>query len=75
MHHFRAASSKPYGPRSSKPAAPPTTTPKPLAACARNRIPREQLARFRALRRRLLAAPDDSRLQAGLEDAAYTLCG
>ncbi|WP_121017019.1 DUF5133 domain-containing protein [Streptomyces sp. 3211.6] len=35
---------------------------------------REQLARFRALRRRLLAAPDDSRLQTGLQDAAYTLC-
>ncbi len=35
---------------------------------------REQLARFRALRRRLLAAPDDSRLLTGLQDAAYALC-
>lgn len=35
---------------------------------------REHIARFRALRRELLAAPEDLALQSRLDDATYTLC-
>ncbi|GHB56222.1 hypothetical protein GCM10010347_27850 [Streptomyces cirratus] len=35
---------------------------------------REQVARFRALRREVLKSPGDAALRRGLDDAVYTLC-